>query len=174
MDIEEAKIIIDILKTGSKFYQPPNFESYEDNVEGIFIEYKPETNSFLLKRYEKDDLDWHIFGYDEKLVVTEERLIEMFTGKKFDGYLWWSLTAPNNYIFDFEKPKKPKKTKAMRILDEMDLNDYSSLICSHCYSKNVEPTSYSTSLNIGGANRYVSLSVYCLNCGKDSSYSWDD
>jgi len=174
MDSEEAKIIIAILKTGSKLYKPPQWAGYEDNVEGTFIEYKPDTDEFLLKRYEKDDWTMHNYGYDLKITVSENKLLEMLTGKKPTDLTWWHLTESNNYIFDFEKPHKPAKDVSWQILETMDIRDYSSLICSHCKSKNVKPLHYLTSLNTGGANRYVSLKVHCLNCGKESDYSWDD
>jgi len=174
MDSEEANIIIDILKTGSRLYKPPQFEGYEDNVEGTFIEYLPVTDEFLLRRFEKDDWAMHKNGYDLKMTVSENRLLEMFTGKKFNDFVWQHLTESNNYSFDFEKPEKPSKTTSMKILESMDIRDYDSLICSHCKSKNVEPVYYSTSVNTGGANRYVSLNVHCLDCGKNSEYSWDD
>jgi len=116
----------------------------------------------------------HKGGFNLELAVSEEKLLGMLTGKIFFSYSWWHLTESNNYIFDFEKPKKTGKSIGQRIMESMDIRDYSSLICSHCNSKNVEPTYYYTSVNIGGANRYVSLNVHCLNCGKNSDYSWDD
>jgi RNase P subunit RPR2 len=174
MDSEEANIIIDILKTGSRLYKPPAFECYEDNVEGIFIEYKPDADVFLLRRFEKDDWTMHNYGYDLKMTVTEDKLLDMFTGKMSTGSEWWQLTESNKYTFDFEKTKKLVKTVSMKILETMDIRDYSSLICSYCKSKNVDPLHYSSSVNIGGANRYVSLKVHCRDCGKDSDYSWDD
>lgn len=174
MDSEEAKIIIDILKTGSKLYKPPQWAGYEENVEGTFIEYKPGTDEFSLKRFEKDDWTMHKNGYDLEMTVSENKLLEMLTGRKFTGFDWWHLTESNNYIFDFEKPRKSAKDLSRLIRETMDTRDYSSLICSHCKSINVEPLYYSTSLNPGGANRYVSLKVHCLNCGEESDYSWDD
>lgn len=174
MDIEEAEIIIEILKTGSKFYQPPCFDGYEDGVEGTFIEYRLESDDFVLKRYEKDDWTMHQAGYDETITVSAEKLLGMLTGRISFSYGWWGLTQSNHYVFDFEKAKTPKKTTSQRILERMDVKDLSSLVCSHCNSRHVEPTYYATQVNIGGANRYVSLNVKCLICGRDSEYAWDD
>jgi hypothetical protein len=174
MDIEEAEIIIEILKTGSKFYQPPFFDGYEDGVEGTFIEYRLESDDFVLKRYEKDDWAMHKAGYDETIPVSAEKLLGILTGKVVLSYSWWGLTQSNNYVFDFEKAKPPKKTTSQKILEMIAVRDLSSLVCSHCNSRHVEPTCYATAVNIGGANRYVSLNVKCLICGKESEYAWDD
>jgi len=171
MDRIEAQLIIDILKTGSRYYRPLDRE-FSSEDEGFFIWYRPESDDFVVRRYETDDWAVHRPGCDEEMVVSEAELMRLFTEYGKDVTLW-PLYDTNRYRFDFDTPQ-PRKTIGQAIRESMHASDLGSLRCSHCASRDVEPTEYSSDVNPARARRYVHLAVECTRCGKTSVYEWDD
>ena len=174
MDMREAQLIVQVIKSGSHYFKAPHADDYEMGKEGIFIHYDPETNLFKLRHYEKADLDCRDYGYDEKLDVSSQDLLLMLTGKLRFDQTWGRLTEPDNYVFDpvFDPESRRAKYNALRA--KMNIRDLQYLRCEHCRSYNVEPTSYRADINQGQAVRYASLGVHCFDCQQESLYKWDD
>jgi len=100
MDKVEARLIADIVKSGSTFFKSPSLECAGAD-EGTTLRYDAERDRFVLRRYEVGDSE-------------------------------------------------------------------------PCKNHRVEPLHYSSSVNMGGANRYVHLEVSCLDCGHRTVYDFDD
>ena len=179
MDMQEAQLVVQVIRSGSQYYKAPAGDDYEVGKEGIFIDYDPKSNLFKLRMFEKNGgPDSHFYGYDEKLEVGSHDLFLMLTGRLRFEPGWGRLAEPNNYVFDpvFDlaaiAEKRRAKNRAIR--ERMNVRDLQYLRCQHCKSYNVEPTAYRSVVNPGPAVRCASLGVHCYDCRKDSVYEWDD
>ena len=179
MDMQEAQLVVQVIRSGSRYYKAPAGEDYEVGKEGIFIEYDPKTNLFKLRIFEKDGgCDSHFYGYDEQLEVGSHDLFLMLRGQLRFEPGWGRLAEPNNYEFDpvFDPAALAEKRRAKNraIRERMNVQDLQYLRCRHCKSYNVEPTGYRSDVNPGPAVRYAYLGVHCYDCQQDSAYEWED
>lgn len=174
MDAQEAQLVVEVIKSGSRFFKAPHNEDYEMGKEGIFIDHDPESDLFKLRRYENGDSEYRFYGYDEKLEVNEHDLILMLRGKLRFDLVWGRLAESDMYVFDPVFDPETRRARYRAIRERMNILDLQYLRCEHCKSHNVEPTSYGFDINYGQAVRYVSMCVLCYNCRKTSFYKWDD
>lgn len=174
MDHVEARLIVDIVKSGNTFFKKPGLE-WANSDEGTTLRYDSEKDCFILRRYEIGDSELHFYGYDETLILNEKELMDLLTGKTHPASTaWFEIRESNNYRFDFDPAPPPKKELSERILEEMDPRDLSSLRCTSCNSRQVKPTAYLVSVNPNRAIRYVHLEADCQNCGRHFIQEWDD
>ena len=179
MDMQEAQLVVQVIRSGSQYYKAPAGDDYEVGKEGIFIDYDPKSNLFKLRMFEKDGgPDSHFYGYDEKLEVGSHDLFLMLTGQLRFEPGWGRLAEPNNYefdpVFDLAAIAEKRRAKNRAIRERMNVRDLQYLRCAHCKSYNVEPTSYRSDVNPGPAVRYAYLGVHCYDCQQDSAYEWED
>ncbi len=173
MNLEEARLIVDVLKAGSRFFKEPDLDDAGPD-EGTFIHYDGMSNQFVVRRYEIGDWLIHHNGFDETLMLDEPDLLRLLTGKWAPTPTWFHIAESNDYRFDSDPPPHGDKTRASQIQKSMDIRDYACLKCEACHNHRVEPLHYSNRVNIGGANRYVHLEVKCLDCGHLTVYDFDD
>lgn len=171
MDLEESKLIIEILKTGSIYYKTPSCGGYVFKEEGIFIQYIKEENKFRVKRFEHPIEGMYYHGFNSQMNITEQELIDYFTGKNMRDNTWWPLMESNNYTFDFLfKPNSDHD----RQLSLIDASHQQYLKCKYCNKKDVKLLSYSKNFSEGRAIMYVAIKVLCNLCGRYSEYEWDE
>jgi hypothetical protein len=173
IDPIEARLILDILKTGSRFYKEAEL-AWAGPDEGTFLHYDAEREVFVIRRYEVGDWILHFNGFDETLTLNEADLLRLLTGQWTPSPAWFSLSESNQYRFDFDPPPKPRPNIADAIRQDMDVRDLALLKCTACHSRRVEPWEYGASVNPGRAIRHVHLAVKCLDCGQVSVYDCDD
>lgn len=173
IDREEARLIADILETGSRFYKEADV--YKDRpAEGTFLHYDPASDRFIARRYESGDSELHNYGFDETLVLTKPDLLRLLTGAWVPSSTWYHIAESDSYRFDFDDPQRTIRIRSQFIRDRMDIRHYPYLRCDVCGSQRVAPRSYACQTNPGSAHRFTHLEVTCLDCGRDSSYDIDD
>lgn len=174
MDREEAQLVIEVVKSGSVFIKKPDLDSAMPD-EGTTMTYDAQRDRFVLRRYEVGDWIIHANGFNETLILSEQDLLRLLTGKlPPPSSAWFHMSESNHYRFDFDPPFPAKKPAAQSIRERMDIRDLACLRCDTCNSRRVEPMEYSVSVNPGRAMRYVHFAGRCLDCGRDFVSEWDD
>ncbi len=174
MDKIEARLIVDIVKSGSIFFKDPELE-YANSDEGTTLRYDPEKELFFLRRYEVGDSELHFYGFDETLILDEKELMDLLTGNTHPpSPAWFEMRESKHYRFYFDAAPPPQKDLSERILESIDPKDLNSLRCTSCHSRQVKPTAYQVSVNIGRAIRYVHMEGDCQDCGEHFVLEWDD
>ncbi len=169
MKKEDAGILIEMLKSGMKYFKPL---PYSDVEGGTTITYNAEKEVFV-----EEYLNRSLYDRGEEHFFTErtaEELMEMFEKEKYTDRHYPLFTASEDYHILLPGEEPASEIRSRFSLSDLHPNDMHMANCQHCRSVNVIILDYTSDVNVVTGDRYVTLSTKCNDCGKDTFYSWDD